>query len=74
MPEATAGRLLVITTWACFPADGGSPTCWYNLSALCQPLPCEDLLYIRLQGRAPRARPGLAVVHAKAPRDGDADC
>ena len=36
--------------------------------------PCEDLLYIQLQGRAPRAGPGLAAVHAKAPRGGGADC
>jgi len=34
---------------------------------------CEDLLLIQLQGRAPRAGPGLAV-HAKAPRNGGADC
>jgi hypothetical protein len=36
--------------------------------------PCEDLLYIQLQGRAPRAGPGLAAIHANAPRDGGADC
>jgi len=36
--------------------------------------PCEDLLYIQLQGRAPRAGAGFAAVHAKAPRDGGADC
>jgi hypothetical protein len=35
--------------------------------------PCEDLLYIQLQGRAPRAGPGLVAAHAKAPRDGGAD-
>jgi hypothetical protein len=35
---------------------------------------CEDLLYIELQGRASRAGPGLAAVHAKAPRDSGADC
>jgi hypothetical protein len=36
--------------------------------------PCEDLLYIQLQGRAPRAGPGLTAAHDKAPRDGGADC
>ncbi len=34
---------------------------------------CEDLLYIQLQGHAPRAGPELAAVNAKAPRDGGAD-
>jgi hypothetical protein len=36
MPEATAGRLLVITTWACFPADGGSLTA-QPVGTTCQP-------------------------------------
>ena len=29
---------------------------------------------MKLQGRAPRAGAGLAAVHAKAPRDGGANC
>ncbi len=45
------------------------------MTALSVPYPlCEDLLYIQLHGRAPRAGPELAAVHAKAPRDGGADC
>ena len=79
VPEGAAGRSLVTTTWACFTAVKRESLMAQLISATCQPpcscaLPCEDLLYIQLQGRAPRAGPGLAAIHAKAPRDGGADC
>jgi hypothetical protein len=37
-------------------------------------LPVRTCSTYNFQGRAPRAGPGLATVHAKAPRDSDADC
>jgi hypothetical protein len=77
--QPNARRLPVaqlVTTWACFMGPMGEPDGPASQPSLpsCALLPCEDLLYIQLQGRAPRAGPGTGHRYAKAPRDGGADC